>query len=59
MKPEEVGGGSSRVALLRVEQEPVAVLELLLRDVPDRLFIRLRKESSQKEMTHLLILSST
>ena len=46
MKPEEVGGGSSGVALLRVEQEPVAVLELLLRDVPDRFFIRLRKESS-------------
>ena len=59
MKPEEVGGSSSGVALLGVEEEPVAVFELLLRDVPDRLFIRLRKDSSQKEITHSLILSST
>ena len=40
LKPEEVGGGSSGVALLGVEQEPVAVLELLLRDIPDHLFVR-------------------
>ena len=39
LKPEEVGGGSSGVALLGVEEEPVAVFKLLLRDVPDRLFI--------------------
>ena len=32
--PEEVHGGAAGVALLRVEQEPVAVLELLLRDIP-------------------------
>ena len=52
LKPEEVGGGSSGVALLRVEQEPVAVLELLLRDIPDRLFIRfLRKTHHRKNDT--------
>ena len=32
--PEEVSGGSSGVALLRVEEEPVAMLKLLLGDVP-------------------------
>ena len=32
--PEEVHGGAAGVAFLGVEQEPVAVLELLLGDVP-------------------------
>ena len=36
-RPEEVSGGSSGVALLRVEEEPVAMLKLLLGDVPAQL----------------------
>ena len=59
MKPEEVSWGSPGVALLGVEEEPVAVLELLLRDVPDRLFIRFLRKTHHRKMTHLLILSST
>jgi len=33
---EEAARGATGVPLLRVEQEPVLVLKLLLRDVPDR-----------------------
>ena len=47
LRPEEVGGGSSRVALLGVEEEPVAVLELLLRDIPDHLFVTIRLLTAQ------------
>ena len=37
IRPEEVSGSSSGVALLWVEEEPVAMFKLLLRDVPAQL----------------------
>jgi hypothetical protein len=40
---EETAGCTTRVPLLRVEQEPVLVLKLLLRDVPIKDLIYLNK----------------